>query len=503
MRGCTGALPRSSLSDRSHRPPADSGATSVGGLPLRTHPSGGPPGRLLAICLAVASGFWGLAALRHALLQSNSFDLGLFDQWVWLISRGLAPVSSQSADLHLLTDHGAWLLYGLAPLYALLPTVQWLLALQALSLAFTAVPLWILARDAGLPQGLRWTVCGLWWLQPVVFNTNLFDFHPEVLAMPLLVALVIAGRRQWIGAWAGLILLILGCRDGLALVTLGLALEQAVRRRWRLAGLGLGLSLGWLALLNGWLYPLLTARYPGVNAGASRYSYLGDSIGAIALGLIQHPQRILGHVDWAGAAVYLLLLALPLLPFWRRVSLPVLLAGIPLIAINILSESGAQRSLVHHYSLPLAVIGVVAALDGLASEGMRRVPWRRIAWAAACWAALAKPWFFTGPYLGRLALVPESRSALALVKPGDAVATTSYLAPHLSGRRVVLFPAASDGDLEALERRRGINLLLLNPQEPGWASDGALQRSLLEQARRRGWSCGIWPRGLQLCRRQT
>ena len=35
-----------------------------GGLPLRTHPSGGPPGRLLAISLAVARGFWGLARLR-------------------------------------------------------------------------------------------------------------------------------------------------------------------------------------------------------------------------------------------------------------------------------------------------------------------------------------------------------------------------------------------------------------------------------------------------------
>ena len=502
MPWCTRALPPLfTLSDQSPRPPADSAATSRGGPAVLSHPSGRPPGRLLGVSLAVAIVFWGLAALRHALLQSNSFDLGLFDQWVWLVSRGLAPVSSQSADLHLLTDHGAWLVYGLAPLYALLPSLQWLLALQAFSLAFTAVPLWLLARDAGLPQGLRWTVCGLWWLQPVVFNTNLFDFHPEVLAMPLLAALVIAARRQRIWTWAGLILLILGCRDGLALVTVGLGLEQGVRRRWRLAFVGLGLSLGWLALLGGWLYPLLTARYPGVNAGASRYSYLGDSIGAIALGLLQHPQRVLAHVDWAGAAVYLLLLALPLFPFWRRVSLPTLLAAVPLIAVNILSESGAQRSLVHHYSLPLAVIGVVAAVDGLASSGERRVPWRRIAWAAACWAALAKPWFFSGPYLNRLALVPESRSALALVKPGDAVATTSYLAPHLSGRRVVLFPAASDGDLEALERRRGINLLLLNPQEPGWASDGALQGSLLKQARQRGWSCQIWPRGLQLCRR--
>ena len=130
-----------------------------------------------------------------------------------------------------------------------------------------------------------------------------------------------------------MILLILGCRDGLALVILGLALEQLLRRRWWLAGLGL--SLGWLALLSGWLYPLLTAHYPGMNAGTSRYSSLGDSIGAIALGLIQQPQRILSHVDWAGAAVYLLLLALPLLPFWHQASLLVLLAGLPLIAVNI------------------------------------------------------------------------------------------------------------------------------------------------------------------------
>ena len=100
----------------------------------------------------MARGFWGLAALRHALPQSNSFDLGLFDQWVWLISRGLALVSSQSADLPLLNDHGAWLLYGLAPLDALLPTVQWLLALQALSLAFTAVPLWILPGCRAAPR---------------------------------------------------------------------------------------------------------------------------------------------------------------------------------------------------------------------------------------------------------------------------------------------------------------------------------------------------------------
>jgi hypothetical protein len=102
---------------------------------------------------------------------------------------------------------GFWGLARLCPGSALCAAadLQWLLALQACSLTFTAVPLWNLARDAGLPQKLRWTVCGLFWLQLVVFNTNRFDFHPEVLGMPLLAILVIAARRQWIWAKTGLI----------------------------------------------------------------------------------------------------------------------------------------------------------------------------------------------------------------------------------------------------------------------------------------------------------
>ena len=154
----------------------------------------------------------------------------------------------------------------------------------------------------------------------MVITTNRYDFHPVVLAMPLLAILVIAARRQRIWTWARLILLILGWRDGPAMVTVGLGHQQLLRRRWWLGGVGLGHSLGWLALLSGWLDPLLTAGYPGVNAGASRYGYLGDSIGAIALGLLQHPKRILGNVEWAGAVVDLLLLALALLPFWRLAS---------------------------------------------------------------------------------------------------------------------------------------------------------------------------------------
>ena len=61
----------------------------------------------------------------------------------------------------------------------------------------------------------------------MIITTNRYDFHPVVLAMPLLAILVIAARRQWIWTWARLILLILGCRDGLTLVTVGLGSPSA------------------------------------------------------------------------------------------------------------------------------------------------------------------------------------------------------------------------------------------------------------------------------------
>ena len=54
--------------------------------------------------------FYSLSILRHYLLQSNAYDLGLFDQWIWLTSKNLPSYSSMTG-LHMLADHGAWTLY--------------------------------------------------------------------------------------------------------------------------------------------------------------------------------------------------------------------------------------------------------------------------------------------------------------------------------------------------------------------------------------------------------
>ncbi len=439
---------------------------------------------------------WGLAAGRHALLQSNAYDLGLFDQWIWLVSQGIAPFSTMEKGVHILADHGAWALYLAALPYKLFNSVQWLLASQAAALSLTAIPLWLIAKESKLKNNLCWLICGLWWLQPVVFNSNLFDFHPEVWVMPVLASCYLASRANNWSLWFCLLLLLLSCRDGLILVSAGLGIEQLLRKRWLWGISAIGLSISWLAMLSKWLYPLLTGSNSGPKAATGHFSYLGDNIEQIFISLISSPGLLIDNIDWIGGLIYLILIIVSIAPFWTRRSLKILSASIPLIIVNILSESSSQRTLIHHYSLPIAVIAVVGAIEGFSSNFSSRTPWKKLFWAGICWAVLAKPWFFTGPYLSRLNTVNDTYKAINSIDSSSRVTTTSYIVPHLSQRVKINFPQ-NFKDGTTLD---DTDILLLNPKDPGWGSSTALQEELLNKAKRQGWSCRTYGNNLELCR---
>ena len=429
---------------------------------------------------------WGCSALRHDLLQSNAYDLGLFDQWVWLIGRGLEPVSSME-HVHVLADHGAWLLYAAGAAYGLLPGVHWLLASQAIALSFTAIPIWWLGQQAGLIPKHCWLACALWWLQPVVFNTILFDFHPETWVMPAFALALWAERAAKPRLWLALLLLMLGARDGLILVIAGMALDLGWRQRWRWCAAAGGLSIGWLLILSPGLYPLLRGG-SGPKAAERMFGHLGDGF-----------LSLLSSLEWGEIAFYLLILSLPLGWLWRRSSRSTLLIGSPLLLVNLLSASASYRTLVHHYSLPLALIAVVAAIrGGLQSPSRRGTPTWGLIWATACWLALAKPWFFTGPYLERQSDVGDVKNAISLIQQNDSVLTTSYLVPQLSHRQTIAFPKRS---FEHSLSDTNWSVLLLNPKDPGWGSSARVQRSLLNQAQTNGWTCQTWPSNLSLCQK--
>ncbi len=109
------------------------------------------------VCLLVGAGailFFTLGWTRYIFFRAGVSDLGYFDQAVYLISRGKPPFIP-TLGFQMLADHGAYMIYPLALLYRIYPSVLWLFAVQAISLAGSAMLVWRLARQAGVgaPMG--------------------------------------------------------------------------------------------------------------------------------------------------------------------------------------------------------------------------------------------------------------------------------------------------------------------------------------------------------------
>lgn len=460
------------------------------------------PGSLWGWVMLLTVVWWALAALRHGLLQSTGFDLGIYDQVAWQISRGLEARSSL-LGLHHLGNHGAWAFYIMALPYSIVPSVQWLFALQAFGLISTAIPLWQLADQAGLGEGLRWLVCWLWWLQPVVFNVNLFDFHPEMLGVPLLAQAVLTARRNNNASWWWCCLLLMGLRDGLTLVVLGLGLWQLSQRQWWRGCGSLLLGCGWLLMLSHWLYPWLN---DGAGPAAlSRYSALGDSVGAILLNLLRNPLLLGQLIQPREVGFFLVLLLLPLAWCWRRSSLAILLVPLPLLVVNVLSSVPQQRDLLHHYNLPVAVFLVIAAIDGIGgAPGLQQWLQRRRSWALGwlvlCWVLLAKPGYFGSIYLTRLQVLSEYHALLATIPPLASVAAPSHLTPHLTHRLQVEI-LRSVPDAAAMERW---DVALVNQNDPGLMSSVETMAITETHLRQAGWQCEqVAQDGLLRCDKPT
>ena len=445
--------------------------------------------------------FWALAALKHYLLYSSGWDLGIFDQVAWKMSQGLEPRSTLTG-LHHMGDHGAWAFYAIAPLYWLVPSVQWLFFTQALALILTAWPLWHLSAQSGLRPRERWLICGLWWLQPVVFNVNLFDFHPETWAMPLLALAIWANRaeRRWL--WVACLLVTMGCKAVLGLIVIGLSLEQALRRRWCWSAAALFVGSGWLFFAMEILFPALNNDHGLMNFGRhqGRYQHLGESVGDIFHNALLTPAEFLGALDWPRIFPYIFFLILPLVFYWRRSSLPMLAATLPLLAINVLSSWPTQKDLIHQYSLPLAVLLVVASMDGLVADMCQDRLWliRRLwlcyFWATLSWVLLTKTEYFFDHYLSRVEQVQSVENFIQAFPANAAVLTHNYIIPHLSQRPVVkMLSEGFSWESATVETAQyaQLDIALLNPHDSTWSKTSQSTATTIVQLQDMGWSCRL------------
>ncbi|WP_448564443.1 DUF2079 domain-containing protein [Trichothermofontia sp.] len=428
------------------------------------------------------------SSLRHLLFQSAGWDLGIFDQGLYLLSQGFPPYSTLR-EIHLLGDHAAWILYLIALLYKLYPSVYWLFAIQALALALGALPTFALARQAQLPDQTAVTLVLVYLLYPLVFNANLFDFHPETIAVPLLLTAIWAARsRDW-AVFIPCVLLTLGCKAvlGLTVAALGIWLLVWERRR----GYGLvAIAAGtlWFAIATQVIIPVFSGRQP---AGVSLYGYLGNSMSEVIANVFLKPHLVLGQLLSLGTVEYLALLLGPVLWGLSIPALVPLFPALPTLALNLLSSEPQQHNLTQHYSLPILpflILAIITTLQVQHDRGVQSWWWRFsggdaarrsaiLGWAIAAFLLLAKYGYFGSLYLQSLDTWQASRTAIAQVTTADPVLTTSNFAPHLTHRPLIRQTQAASPPADLGEFHYG----LLNVKHPGWLSSPAFAQALVDR----------------------
>jgi uncharacterized membrane protein len=418
--------------------------------------------------------FFLAATIRHLLFQSNALDLGWFDQAIYLISQGQTPIIS-FRGFHILGDHASLIVYPLALFYKIFPSVYWLLFLQAIALALGAWPTYQLAQQAGLKESESQAIVWAYLLYPLVFNLSIFDFHPEVFALPSLLWMIWTARAGKSWGFAIALIITLSTKAVLSLTVIGLGFWLfVIDRKRRYGAIALLTGISWFIIATKGIIPAFSG---GEAAAVSRYQFLGNSVSEIAQNLFLKPQVLLSHLFTGENLGYLILLFVPVLWGLSLKGLSSLIPALPALWLNLLTDYQPQKDLTHQYALPILPFLILMAITTLVHYPHRfRQPKLIITWSLITFLALGKYGYFFGKYWENWDNLAAMRTAVSLVKTSDSLLTSPQIAPNLS-QRVNLQLAIKDAEPIA---PKVFTYILLNTRHPGWDNSEATVNNLVK-----------------------
>jgi uncharacterized membrane protein len=380
----------------------------------------------------------------HQHFGTYGFDLGIYDQGTWLLSRLRSPFVTVRG-LSLFGDHASYILALVAPLYRLWADPRLLLLLQVVALTVPAVVVYRLgARHLGNPAaGLAVAIAYLGY--PAMQWALTWQFHPETLAAAFLALAALdadARRTRRMAVWLGLALL---CKEDVGLVVAGfggllmLTGQRDVGRRVLVAG------LAWWVLATFLFIPWANGRQ--TNLFELNYGIKG--VGPIALlrALPAMTGRALATALSNQGLSYLLLVMVPLLglPLLApRALLPVA----PALFLNLAAVPPEQHQLRYQYLATSAPFLAIAAIAGLKVVAARRRALLTPVLIALVVVAVGMDQRYgparwsKDPVVGVASPTDAARrQALALIPPDAPVSAQFNLVPQLTHRtRIYEFP---------------------------------------------------------------
>jgi uncharacterized membrane protein len=397
---------------------------------------------LFAIVVAIAVIDAVVPVLQHVHFETG-LDLSLADQAVWNYSHFHAPFSSILGK-DILGDHFSPLVAILTPLYWIWSDPRMLLIAQSALVAASVVPVFLFASER-LGRGAAYAVAiayACYWPTQVGVA---FDFH-EVAFAPLLIALTIlyTERRQWVAMWISVALL-LCVKEDMSLLVMFLGIYLLTRREWRNGIALVVVGIVWYELAVSVVIP---AESGGVGYAHWAYGELGKNLSQALWALVKAPWKVITiavtpfkKVETMAA----LFTPFLFLAFGSRL----MILAIPLLAERFLSNNPLFWQTHFQYSMPIAPVIAMAAIDSLAKlravlpERFRGIGVKACAVAFVAINLVLSLHVMSGSALTRLvdgyafetpSYVAGASETIAHVPAGAPLVTNNFALPHASQR---------------------------------------------------------------------
>lgn len=400
-----------------------------------------PPGGVLATMVALYVVVLGQLTWRQ---QSNfgtfGFDMGIYDQAIWLLSRFREPFST-IRGLHYFGFHVNVVAFLLVPVYWLGGGPHALYLIETAAMASGAVPLWLLARDRLASPWLALAPSAAYLLSPSLEWINWWHFHPETLAIaPLLFAWWLASRRRW-GWFAFAIGLALICKEDVALAVAAMGFATALKFGRTAGGITTVVGLAWFVICTRVVIP----HFDGGQAAfyTSFFPALGTSLPQVAKTAVVHPSRWYRPMLAHDRHTYYLQLLAPVAFICLLGGWSALLVGVPQLVVNTAGTIGYAHDIKYHYTSLVLVAVWLGTVEAIGARARRT--WTRTAFAAVLVAAALASnvaWsdsplsvhYHDGEWAHASATSRAEAAAVRQVPPGAGVTASYSMDTHLTHR---------------------------------------------------------------------
>ena len=433
---------------------------------------------ILILCLfTLLYGF--LVTYRHLTFQTHAFDLGLYDQVIWLYSRLQIPYST-IREMVIVSDHFHPILLLFVPFYWLGGSSLLLLWLQVLLVVTSVIPVYLLSSKK-LNSKLVALLLSISYLLFFGVQSALeFDFHVATVSIFFLSWLLYfyqtnSGKWFWLFVFLTLI-----CKEDMSLIVLMLGLYDLITKRvWGRAITLVLLGLGVFLLFQFVISPLYNPNpetYINLSIPGSSFIDQGKY-------LVTHPVeavQVLSANSTKQETLFYLFASFLFLPLLSPLALFLVT---PVILSRFLSIYPFRWGLGYHYNVnivPILVFGVLEVMVYWSTLKRIRLSaaYKQRVLVAVCLLMITVQilatfekktflsWFIQDRVsMSQIQLSWSTKSLIDQIPDGAVVSASSAFVPHLAHRKQIYYYPNGLKDVEYVMISQDVETFPLSYEE--------------------------------------